>query len=242
MMGSEYNGRGRFLAHLIVLTALMFGPARGAEDNETASPDGTRRVIMFYGDSLTAGYGVDRDQAFPALIQARFDSLGWPCEAVNAGLSGETSAGGLRRIDWVLRRKVDVFVLELGSNDALRGIDLETTRNHLQGIIDKVRYKYPEIALVIVGMQMPPNMGVDYTEEFRTLFPELAEKNDAALVPFLLEGVVLVPDEERLFRGNHPTAEGHKVVAENVWQVVGPLVAQRYGLAAALLQDAPKMR
>ena len=213
MMGSEYNGRGRFLAHLIVLTALMFGPARGAEDNETASPDGTRRVIMFYGDSLTAGYGVDRDQAFPALIQARFDSLGWPCEAVNAGLSGETSAGGLRRIDWVLRRKVDVFVLELGSNDALRGIDLETTRNHLQGIIDKVRSKYPEIALVIVGMQMPPNMGVDYTEEFRTLFPELAEKNDAALVPFL-------PEEERLFLGIHPTAEGHKVVAENVWQVV----------------------
>ena len=242
MMGTEYSGRGWLFAHLMVLMALIFGPARGAEGSETAPPDSTQRVIMFYGDSLTAGYGVDRDQAFPALIQARFDSLGWPCEAVNAGLSGETSAGGLRRIDWVLRRKVDVFVLELGSNDALRGIDLETTRNHLQGIIDKVRAKYPEVVLVVVGMQMPPNMGVDYTEEFRTLFPELAEKNDAALVPFLLEGVVLVADEERLFRGNHPTAEGHKVVAENVWQVVGPLVAQRYGLAAALPQDAPEPR
>ena len=113
--------------------------------------------------------------------------------------------------------KVDVFVLELGSNDALRGIDLETTRNHLQGIIDKVRYKYPEIALVIVGMQMPPNMGVDYTEEFRTLFPELAEKNDAALVPFLLEGVVLVPDEERLFRGNHPTKPGSLLKRSRSW-------------------------
>ncbi len=211
---------------LIALSLAFAGQVSASED---ARADSTRRVIMFYGDSLTAGYGVDRDQAFPALIQTRFDSLGWPCEAVNAGLSGETSAGGLRRIDWVLRRSVDVFVLELGSNDALRGIELETTRANLQGIIDKVKTKYPEVVLVVVGMQMPPNMGTDYTAQFRALFPQLAEKNGAALVPFLLEGVVLVPDEERLFRGNHPTAAGHEVVAENVWAVVGPLVAERLG-------------
>lgn len=241
-MSKDHNEYRPLFAHFIVLAALIFSSAGRVEGDQAASPDSTRRVVMFYGDSLTAGYGVDRDRAFPALIQARFDSLGWPCEAVNAGLSGETSAGGLRRIDWVLRRSVDVFVLELGSNDALRGIDLETTRVHLQGIIDKVRTKYPEAALVVVGMQMPPNMGVDYTEAFRSLFPQLAEKNDAALVPFLLEGVVLVPDEERLFRGNHPTVEGHKVVAENVWQVVGPLVAQRYGFALASGRDIPDVR
>lgn len=211
--------------------ALLIGVAMQVYAEEDARADSARRVIMFYGDSLTAGYGVDRDQAFPALIQTRFDSLGWPYEAVNAGLSGETSAGGLRRIDWVLQRPVDVFVLELGSNDALRGIELATTHANLQGIIDKVKTKYPDAALVVVGMQMPPNMGTDYTAHFRALFPQLAEKNNAALVPFLLEGVVLVPDEERLFRGNHPTAAGHEVVAETVWNIVGPLAAARLGHA-----------
>jgi acyl-CoA thioesterase-1 len=182
------------------------------------------KTILFFGDSLTAGYGVNQDEAFPAIIQCRIDSLKLPYEVVNAGLSGETSAGGLRRIDWVLQRPVDIFVLELGSNDGLRGIDLNSTRRNLQAILDKVRIKYPNAQLVVVGMHMPPNFGPDYTKMFRELFPKLAEVNRAELIPFLLKGVVLVPDEERLFRSNHPTAEGHKILAENVWEVINPLI------------------
>ena len=182
------------------------------------------KTILFFGDSLTAGYGVNQDEAFPAIIQCRIDSLKLSYEVVNAGLSGETSAGGLRRIDWVLQRPVDIFVLELGSNDGLRGIDLNSTRQNLQAILDKVRKKYPNAQLVVVGMHMPPNFGPDYTKMFRELFPKLAEVNRAELIPFLLKGVVLVPDEERLFRSNHPTAEGHKILAENVWEVINPLI------------------
>ncbi len=189
-------------------------------ENSNDSP----KTILFFGDSLTAGYGVNQDEAFPAIIQCRIDSLKLPYEVVNAGLSGETSAGGLRRIDWVLQRPVDIFVLELGSNDGLRGIDLNSTRQNLQAILDKVRIKYPNAQLVVVGMQMPPNFGPDYTKMFRELFPKLAEVNRAELIPFLLKGVVLVPDEERLFRSNHPTAEGHKILAENVWEVINPLI------------------
>jgi len=124
----------------------------------------------------------------------------------------------------VLQRPVDIFVLELGSNDGLRGIDLNSTRRNLQAILDKVRIKYPNAQLVVVGMHMPPNFGPDYTKMFRELFPKLAEVNRAELIPFLLKGVVLVPDEERLFRSNHPTAEGHKILAENVWEVINPLI------------------
>ena len=181
------------------------------------------RVILFFGDSLTAGYGIDREQAFPALIQTRIDSLGWNFEVVNAGLSGETSAGGLRRIDWILRRKIDVFVLELGANDGLRGIDLKDTRKNLQLIVDRVKVKNPDIAVVVVGMQMPPNMGTEYTEEFQGLYPGIAEQNGAALIPFLLEGVGDQP-ELNLPDGNHPTAEGHRIVAENVWATLGSVL------------------
>lgn len=203
--------------------------ACGVYAEENAAADSTARVVLFYGDSLTAGYGIDSEQAFPALIQARIDSLEWNYEAVNAGLSGETSAGGLRRINWVLRRSVDVLVLELGSNDGLRGIAPSSTAANLQGIIDKVKLKYPQVAIVVVGMQMPPNMGPDYTAAFRDVFPALAKDNDAALVPFLLEGVALVP-ELNLPDGNHPTPAGHRILADNVWQVLEPLLAARQGL------------
>ena len=143
--------------------------------NVSAQEADSSRTILFYGDSLTAGYGLDREQAFPALVQARIDSLGWNFEVFNAGLSGETSAGGLRRIDWLMRRPVDVFVLELGANDGLRGIDLKNTRSNLQQIINRVKAKNPNISLVVVGMQMPPNLGAEYTEEFQRLFPGLAK-------------------------------------------------------------------
>jgi len=191
--------------------------------NVSAQEADSSRTILFYGDSLTAGYGLDREQAFPALVQARIDSLGWNFEVFNAGLSGETSAGGLRRIDWLMRRPVDVFVLELGANDGLRGIDLKSTRSNLQQIIDRVKAKNPDISLVVVGMQMTPNLGAEYTEEFQRLFPGLAKENGAALVPFLLEGVADRP-ELNLSDGNHPTVEGHRIVAETVWATLGPVL------------------
>jgi acyl-CoA thioesterase I len=220
------NGR----ISVVWLYACVLFLACGASAEEKAEVVKASRVVLFYGDSLTAGYGIDSAQAFPALIQARLDSLGWNYEAVNAGLSGETSAGGLRRVNWILRRSVDVFVLELGANDGLRGIAPHITAGNLQGIIDKVKEKYPQVAIVVVGMEMPPNMGPDYTAAFRDLFPKLAKDNAAALVPFLLEGVALVP-ELNLPDGNHPTPAGHQILADNVWQVLKPLLAARVELA-----------
>ena len=183
------------------------------------------RVILFFGDSLTAGYGLDREQAFPALVQARIDSIGWNFEVFNAGLGGETSAGGLRRIDWLLRRPIDVFVLELGANDGLRGIDPKDTHANLQQIVERVKAKNPKVAIVIAGMQMPPNMGVEYTEAFAAIFPALAKENDAALIPFLLEGVADQP-ALNLPDGNHPNVAGHQIVAETVWTALGPVLEE----------------
>jgi len=180
-------------------------------------------VIMFFGDSLTAGHGLSPDQAFPNLIQERINRNDLNYKVINAGLSGETSAGGLARIDWVLRQPVDIFVLELGANDGLRGVPVSETKKNLQGIIDKVKSKYPEAQIVIAGMMVPPNMGESYSKQFRQMFKELASENDAMLIPFLLEGVggneqLNLPD------GIHPNIEGHKVVAENVWQVLQPIL------------------
>lgn len=180
-------------------------------------------VILFFGNSLTAGMGVEPDQAFPALIEERIDSLGLPYTVVNAGLSGETTASGKNRLDWVLSQKVDIFVLELGANDGLRGIPLEETRRNLQAIIDRVREKNPETEIVLAGMQIPPNLGLEYTTEFREMFFELAETNKLHLIPFLLEGVAGEPGLNQE-DGIHPTAEGHKILAENVWEVLKPLI------------------
>jgi acyl-CoA thioesterase-1 len=183
----------------------------------------SKKTVLFLGNSLSAGYGLNPALAFPALIQQKIDSLKWPFEVVNAGLSGETSAGGLRRIDWLLKRKIDVLVLELGGNDALRGIDIEVTRKNLQGIIDKTKRTYPEVKMVIAGMQAPPNLGATYTKSFRDLFVQLAKANAAALISFLLEGVGGVAELNQADR-IHPTAEGHKIIAESVWQVLQPIL------------------
>lgn len=183
-----------------------------------------RRTILFFGDSLTAGYGLDDPtrSAFPAVIQQKLEDAGLPHRVVNAGLSGETSAGGVRRIDWVLRQPVDVFVLELGANDGLRGLPLEMLRQNLQTILDRVRTKNPDARLVIAGMRMPTSMG-DYAAEYDALYAPLAEANDAALIPFLLDGVGGVP-ELNLPDGIHPTPAGHARVADNVWPVLEPLL------------------
>ena len=181
------------------------------------------KTIVFFGNSLTAGYGLTPQQSFPALIQNKIDSLGLPYRVVNAGVSGETSTGGDARIDWILKQPLDVFVLELGANDGLRGIPVSQTKKSLQSIIDKVKAKYPSAKMVLAGMQIPPNMGVSYTTEFKNLYPELAAKNNMTLIPFLLEGV---GGEAKLNQedGIHPSAEGAKIVADNVWKVLQPLL------------------
>ncbi|MEO8427518.1 MAG: arylesterase [Verrucomicrobiota bacterium] len=180
-----------------------------------------RKTIVVFGDSLAAGFGLDLSEAFPALLQRKIDKVGWNFSVINAGVSGDTSAGGLRRIDWVLKRKVDLLLLELGGNDGLRGIPVEVTKTNLQAIIDRSKQKHPRLQIVIAAMQMPPNMGDEYKDAFQNIFPDLAKANNAALVPFLLEGVGGKP-ELNLPDRIHPTADGHKIVAENVWKILQP--------------------
>lgn len=177
------------------------------------------KQIIFFGNSITAAYGLDPSEAFTTLLQQRIDSLRLPYKIINAGLSGETSAGGASRIDWVLRQPVDVFVLELGGNDGLRGISMQETSKNLQEIIDKVKHKYQNAKLVLAGMEIPPNLGTRYTKDFHNLFPQLAKKNNTYLIPFLLEGVGGV-DSLNQRDGIHPNSEGEKIVAENVWKVL----------------------
>jgi acyl-CoA thioesterase-1 len=180
-------------------------------------------VVLCLGDSITAGYGLDLEQAFPALLQKKIDARGWRFRVINAGQSGDTSAGGLGRIDWLLKNRVDVLVLELGGNDGLRGLPVETTRKNLQGIIDRVKAKYPEAKIILAGMKVPPNMGRDYSERFAAVFKELAKRNQAALIPFVLEGVGGVR-ELNLPDGIHPTVRGHEIVANNVWKALEPVL------------------
>jgi acyl-CoA thioesterase-1 len=190
--------------------------------NLSGQPSETQR-ILFFGDSLTAGYGIDPALAYPALIQKRIDAHGTNATVTVGAVSGDTSAGGLRRIDWMLRQPVDIFVLALGANDGLRGVDTADTAKNLQAIIDRVKAKYPEAKIVIAGMRMPPSLGKDYTETFAAIFPVLAETNDATLIPFLLEGVggdleLNLPDRI------HPNPEGHQILADTVWLALGDLV------------------
>jgi acyl-CoA thioesterase-1 len=189
-----------------------------------ASPSDAK-TILFFGDSLTAGYGLDdaNTQAFPGLIQKKIAAANLPYRVITAGLSGETTAGGVRRIDWILRTPIAVFVLELGGNDGLRGLPAEVAAKNLQTIIDKVRAKNPSVKLVLAGMVMPTSMGADYTKEFAAIFPELAKTNGATLIPFLLKGVGGDP-ELNLPDGFHPNEEGHKIVANTVWETLDPLL------------------
>jgi len=191
----------------------------------TAEPAAAPQTILVLGDSISAGNGIDPSQAFPAVLQDKIDRAGLPYKIVNAGVSGDTSAGGLRRINWLLRQPVSVLLLELGGNDGLRGLPLESTRTNLQKIIDRTREKYPTVKIIIAGMQMPPNLGADYVGEFRQLFPDLAKANHATLIPFLLEGV---GGRRELNQADmiHPTVEGHAAVAETVWKILEPILKQ----------------
>jgi len=211
----------RLLGVLVAMTVTTLSCQALAEVVADSTP--VRQTIVILGDSLAAGFGLDLTEAFPALLQKKVDEAGLKFSVVNAGVSGDTSAGGLRRIDWLLKRRVDVLVLELGGNDGLRGIPAAATRTNLQAIIDRTKQKYPHVQIVVAGMQMPPNMGADYNTAFAKIFPDLAKANNAALVPFLLEGVGGKP-ELNLPDMIHPTAEGHKIIAENVWKVLRPVL------------------
>lgn len=217
--GSEQNKRG----------------VRESKEVATNNADTTiaqqeEKVILFFGNSLTAGYGLAPSEAFPALIQQRLDSLGYKnYKVVNAGLSGETTAGGNQRLDWVLERQpVDVFVLELGANDGLRGVNPASTQQNLEEMIDKVRKVNPEAKIILAGMLVPPSMGQEYSRKFSQVFPEVAKKKNVKLVPFLLQDVA---GERALNLGDgvHPNANGQKILARNVWEVLKEVIEKQEG-------------
>jgi acyl-CoA thioesterase I len=195
-----------------------------------ASPLGSsaeqRATILFLGTSLTAGYGIGAELAYPAVLQEKIDSAGLPFRTVNAGISGETSAGGLRRIDWMLQQPVDVLVIELGANDALRGLAPDALYDNLDAIIRRTRARYPAAAIVLAGMEAPPNLGTAYTDTFRAVYVRLAREHDAALIPFLLDGVAAEP-ALNLEDGIHPNEAGQRMLAANAWQILGPLLERR---------------
>ncbi|WP_432410658.1 arylesterase [Rasiella sp. SM2506] len=190
----------------------------------TMTNTSSKKTILCFGDSITAGYGLDDTMdAFPSVLQSKIDSLGLAYVVVNSGLSGETTAGGRSRIEWVLRQEIDIFLLELGANDGLRGVPLSETRANLQAIIDAVREKNPTIPIILAGMELPPNMGQEYTSEFRSVFADLAKKNGLLFIPFILKdvgGIAALNQSD----GIHPTVEGHKIVANTVWEVLEPVI------------------
>jgi acyl-CoA thioesterase-1 len=217
-----WSGATRRLPHRLAFAlavacgaAALVLPAAPAED--------ARKVVVCLGDSLTAGYGLSAEEAWPALIQARVDARGLAFRVVNAGVSGDTSAGALRRVDWLLRLPVAVLVVAIGGNDLLRGQDPAALRRNLEAIVARTRRVHPEARFVIAGMRAPPNLGSVYTSAFEAVYPEVAEGADAALVPFLLAGVAGDAELNQL-DGIHPTAEGQRIIAETVWQALEPLL------------------
>jgi acyl-CoA thioesterase-1 len=206
---------------------------------QTAQPakrDASKVItIVAFGDSLTAGYGLSRKQAYPALVAEKMREAGYEFEVVNAGSSGDTTAGGLRRLPEILhnRKKIDIFILELGINDAFRGVAIEQMRSNLQAIIDQARARYPGVAIVVAGMQLPLYANDDYVRAFGEMFGALAEKNRAALIPYLLAGVGGDPELNQPDR-LHPNAAGQRVLADNVWRVLEPMLQKIRARPAAL--------
>lgn len=212
------------VARFCLLLGAVAALGQVARDGEPGQPD-SRPTILILGDSLAAGYGVEPKIAFPALLQAKITAADLPFVVVNAGLSGDTSAGGLRRVNWLLRRPVDILFLELGGNDGLRGIQPATTRSNLQQIIERTREKNPGLRVVIAGMRMPENMGQEFTRSFEEVFLELARENKATLIPFLLAGVAGDP-KLNLPDLIHPNEQGHQLVAANVWRALEPVLLE----------------
>ena len=214
---------------LIVLFLLVIGCTSKNENitreeiNAEKNPVSDKQLILFFGNSLTAGYGIEQEDAFPGLVAQRIDSLGLDYNVINGGLTGETTASGLSRMDWFLEEEPEIFILELGGNDGLRGIEVSETKKNLKAMINLVRVKYPKTKILLAGMQIPPNMGQAYSTGFQKIFPEIAEEENVSLIPFLLEGVageanLNLPDRI------HPTEEGHQIVFETVWKYLEPLL------------------
>lgn len=231
---SENGNLIKFCYLLLVFVMVSCGNETKSKDivnsnensgSETEAPEKpTTKTILFFGDSITAGFGLDdTNDAFPGLIQSKIDSLGLHYTVVNSGVSGETSAGGRSRIDWILNQDIDVFVLELGANDGLRGLPITETKANLQAIIDVVKTKSPSTHIILAGMQLPPNMGQDYTIQFKNVFSDLASENDIDFIPFILKDVGGLKKLNQA-DGIHPTAEGHRIVARNVWEVLLPVL------------------
>ena len=218
---------GILLAGVLLLVGCSNNSAQKSDSAAVSAPEPTADPalrIVFLGDSISAAYGLPEEEGFVFLIRQKLDSLGVDAQVVNAGVSGDTSSGGLSRVEWVLGKTTDVLVLELGGNDALRGIDLDVTKRNLSAIMDKSHALNPDIHIILAGMQVPPNLGADYTRQFREIFPSLAREYDTELVPFLLEDVALVPGRMQ-DDGIHPTAAGHRVMAETMWDVLEPVVS-----------------
>jgi acyl-CoA thioesterase I len=220
------NSISKFLLLVMTSTVLLScggntsNPGSEAQkDSSSTAQNKEEKVILFFGNSLTAGYGIDPEEAFPGLVQSALDSLGKAYKVINGGLSGETTAGGLSRLDWFLEEEPYLFVLELGGNDGLRGILLSETKKNLLNIIDKVKSNYPNTKIILAGMQIPPNMGQEYTDEFKNIYPSVAQEKNVTLIPFLLEGVAGNPDLN-LPDGIHPTEAGHKIVFGTIWPFI----------------------
>ncbi|MBT8400845.1 MAG: arylesterase, partial [Rhodothermia bacterium] len=196
------------------------GGVAGSESDSVQRVADLPRVLII-GDSITAGFGLQEDQAFPALLQSRIDSAGYSYEVVNAGLSGETTSGGARRIDWLLRGGADVLVIELGGNDGLRGISPDVTEENLRTIIQTMREENEDATIILGGMRMPLNMGSSYREEFESVFPRVADDTNVIFIPHILEGVGGVPELNQP-DGIHPTAEGQRIIADLVWEFLEP--------------------
>jgi len=197
------------------------------QDSEMKSPEKStspsKKTILCFGNSLTAGHGLEEKYAWPTLLQHRIDSLKLNYQVVNAGLSGETTSGGLNRIDWVLKQPVDVFFLELGANDMLRGLSVEASKENLEGIILKVKSKYPDVPIILAGILSPPNMGPEYEKAFNSMYADLSKKHNASLIPFFLDKVAGIKELNNA-DGIHPNAEGSKIILETVWGVMKLIV------------------
>lgn len=193
------------------------------EETTVTETNDSNKKILFFGDSLTAGYGLEVSQAFPAVIQEKIDSLGLDYTVINAGLSGETTTSGKNRLEWVLEDDIDIIIIELGANDGLRGVPLTETESNLQSMVHTVQSKLPDAKIILAGMKIPPNMGPEYTSKFESIFPELATSENIKLIPFLLNNVAGIPELNQ-GDGIHPTVKGQKLVAENVWKVLKPIL------------------
>jgi acyl-CoA thioesterase-1 len=214
------------------------GPVVGTNGGSGAPVSEGRRTVVFLGTSLTAGLGLDPDSAYPQLIQQKIDARSLPYQVVNAGVSGETSAGLLRRLDWVLQRDADVIVVETGANDGLRGLPVASTKATIAEILARIRRERPAARIALIQMEAPPNLGQQYTSEFRRMFAELAREHGAVLLPFLLEGVAGFRSLNQA-DGIHPNDAGERIVAENVWRGLQPLLTAPAGSDPSAATTAP---